>query len=91
MEEEAPENFGDREDEMMIRHRLEHMLADPFAKFHDPFLVTRGAEIPALRKSFFVDLFKRKRMKAGAFRDLSAMVPSLNDTGGVDLTGCTGV
>ena len=55
----------------------------------DYLLEIRPLEAVAFRKSFFVDLFKSNRM-GGASRDLSAMVPGLNDTDGVGLTGCTG-
>ena len=48
MEEEAPEDFRNGEDEMTIRHCLQHMLTEPLAEFHDPFLMAGGAEVAPL-------------------------------------------
>jgi len=47
---EVLENFGDREYKVRIRRCLEYMLTERFAKFHDPFLVTRGTEIPVVAR-----------------------------------------
>ena len=44
------EDFGYAEDEMAVRNCLDHFLAEPFPKFHDPLLVARWAEVPTLAR-----------------------------------------
>ena len=58
MEEEAPEELGDREHQVPMRHGLEHVTAEPLAELHGPFLiclcvsarrqVARGTKVAAL-------------------------------------------
>lgn len=46
------EDFGYAEDEMAVRYGLQNFLTHPLAKFHHPFLMAGGAQVPALtRKS----------------------------------------
>ena len=48
MEEEAPEELGDREHQVPMRHGLEHVTAEPLAELHGPFLMARGTKVAAL-------------------------------------------
>jgi hypothetical protein len=50
MEEISAEDLGYAEDEMAVRDCLDHFLAEPFSEFHDPLLVARWAEVPALAR-----------------------------------------
>jgi len=48
----TPQNLGNAENHMPVRDRLNHLPAQPFAKFYNPLLMTRGAEMPPFaRKS----------------------------------------
>ena len=50
VEKVSAEDLGDREDKMTMRYRLDHLLAEPLAKLHNPFLVARWAEVTAFTR-----------------------------------------
>jgi len=47
-QEEAPEELGDREHQVPMRHGFEHVTAEPLAELHGPFLMARGTKVAAL-------------------------------------------
>ena len=50
VEEISPKDFGNAEDKVPMGHRLDHLLAEPLAKLHHPFLVARWAEVTAFTR-----------------------------------------